>query len=66
LAISVNTGAMALHGPHHSAQKSTTIGVVADLTVSSKFALVKVMIPSAMFDPLVKFALFGCFKSRHE
>jgi hypothetical protein len=44
---------MALHGPHHSAQKSTMIGVLADFTVSSKLELVSVRIPSAIVQPFV-------------
>ena len=34
-AISSSTGATILHGPHHSAQKSTRTGSVADLISSS-------------------------------
>ena len=45
---SFSTGAIALHGPHHSAQKSTKTGVVELFTVSSKLLLVRVIIPSAM------------------
>jgi hypothetical protein len=48
VAISASTGAIALQGPHHSAQKSTRIGVSDDLMVSSKFPVVKVRIDCAM------------------
>src|ERR1700733_7351955 len=36
--ISSRMGAIILHGPHHSAQKSTSTGVSANLTCSSKLA----------------------------
>jgi hypothetical protein len=35
-AISARIGAICLHGPHHSAQKSTRMGVEELLTVSSR------------------------------
>src|SRR5689334_17462884 len=35
-----STGVSILQGPHHSAQKSTTTGCVADPTTSSKVAVV--------------------------
>jgi hypothetical protein len=44
VAISASTGAIALHGPHHSAQKSTKIGKSELPIVSSKFADVSVVI----------------------
>src|SRR6478735_1232191 len=50
-AISPRIGAIILHGPHHSAQKSTTTGLSEDATVSSKVALVRVTMPSAMVGP---------------
>src|SRR4051812_10464616 len=37
-AISSSAGAIMRHGPHHSAQKSTTTGPVALITSASKFA----------------------------
>ena len=43
--ISSRTGAIILHGPHHSAQKSTRSGVSALPTDSSKVASDSVMIP---------------------
>jgi hypothetical protein len=46
-------GAICLQGPHHSAQKSTKIGVEEELTVSSNVELVRVMIPAAIADPFV-------------
>src|SRR6478736_770165 len=51
LAISLRIGAICLHGPHHSAQKSTTTGVDDALTVSSNVELVTVTIPSATEGP---------------
>ena len=41
-AISSSTGAIILHGPHHSAQKSTSTGTSEDLTCSSKLASLRV------------------------
>jgi hypothetical protein len=38
-----NTGANILHGPHHSAQKSTNV-IPSDVTVVSKFSMVKVLV----------------------
>src|SRR4029077_18006513 len=53
LAMSSSTGAIILHGPHHSAQKSTNTGASAPPTPSSNVASVKVTIPSATVGPLV-------------
>src|SRR6185295_5987218 len=47
LAMSSSTGAIILHGPHHSAQKSTSTGASAPPTPSSNVASVRVTIPSA-------------------
>src|SRR4051794_12212041 len=47
LAISSRAGAIILHGPHHSAQKSTTTGVSALPTLSSKVASERVTMCSA-------------------
>src|SRR5262245_49922076 len=44
LASSSRIGAIILQGPHHSAQKSTSTGVVDFKTSSSKFATVRVTI----------------------
>src|SRR5271169_70918 len=43
-AISSSTGAIILHGPHHSAQKSTSTGTSEALTCSSKVASDRVAI----------------------
>src|SRR4051794_25976205 len=43
---SVRIGAMALHGPHHSAQKSTMTGWSEPATVSSKVAVERLTIPA--------------------
>src|SRR5579862_4311141 len=48
VAISSRTGAIILHGPHHSAQKSTSTGVSAALTCSSNVASLRAVIPSLM------------------
>src|ERR1019366_2914986 len=47
-AISSSTGAIILHGPHHSAQKSTSTGTSEDLTCSSKLASLRLVIFSLM------------------
>jgi hypothetical protein len=41
-------GAIILHGPHHSAQKSTNTGSDADATTSSNVAAERVVIDPAM------------------
>jgi hypothetical protein len=41
-------GAIILHGPHHSAQKSTSTGSDADPTTSSKVDAERVLIDPAM------------------
>src|SRR3954452_23790348 len=41
-------GAMRLHGPHHSAQKSTSTGLSAEAMTSVKLAWVRVLMASAM------------------
>src|SRR5437764_433308 len=46
--MSSSTGAISLHGPHHSAQKSTMTAASLEPTDSSKVASERVMIPSAM------------------
>src|ERR1039457_5465130 len=43
-ASSSSTGPIILHGPHHSAQKSTSTGVEAFSTSAAKFSFVKVTI----------------------
>src|ERR1035437_3513351 len=48
VAISSSTGAIILHGPHHSAQKSTSTGTSEDLTCSSKLASLSVVIALLM------------------
>src|SRR6476661_8287551 len=48
-AISSSAGAIILHGPHHSAQKSTTTGLVDLSTSVSKFA--SDTLPTAMGTP---------------
>ena len=50
-AISSSTGEIILHGPHHSAQKSTRTGTSELLTCSSKVASVRVSIFSLMASP---------------
>src|SRR5580704_486578 len=50
-AISSNTGEIILHGPHHSAQKSTRTGTSEALTFSSNVASVKVSIFSLIASP---------------
>src|SRR3954463_10623600 len=51
-AISSSTGAIILHGPHHSAQKWTSTGADEPVTASSKVAVVRWLMPWAMSDPL--------------
>src|SRR3954454_11399508 len=53
LAMSSSTGAIILHGPHHSAQKSTTTGVSAPPIDSSNVASDNVTIPSATGVPFL-------------
>jgi hypothetical protein len=48
VAISSRMGAIILHGPHHSAQKSTTTASPAAPIVSSNVASVRVLILPAM------------------
>ena len=48
LASSDRTGAMSLHGPHHSAQKSTNTNASAPLTSSSNVLSVSSVMPSAI------------------
>src|SRR5215210_1236149 len=48
-AISSSTGATILHGPHHSAQKSTSTGLSLPSTSSAKFASVTVTVLPAMW-----------------
>src|SRR3954453_14945778 len=50
-AISLRIGAIILHGPHHSAQKSTTTGLSEPRTTSSKGEVVRGTRPSAMAGP---------------
>src|SRR5437773_7094854 len=52
-AISWRMGAIILHGPHHSAQKSTRTGSDVDATTSSKVEADSVLIDAAMADSLV-------------
>src|SRR3954469_26006626 len=47
-AISSRTGATILHGPHHSAQKSTSTGLSLPSTSSAKLASVTVLVLLAM------------------
>src|SRR3954463_7831104 len=47
-AISSRTGATILHGPHHSAQKSTSTGLSLPSTSSAKVASVTVLVLPAM------------------
>src|ERR671928_2179603 len=47
-AISSSTGATILHGPHHSAQKSTRTGLSLPSTSSAKVASVTVTVLPAM------------------
>src|SRR5580693_7257402 len=51
-AISSSTGEIILHGPHHSAQKSTRTGTSEPLTCSSNVASLRVTIFSLMRSPL--------------
>src|SRR5258708_518423 len=44
VASSSKIGAMALHGPHHGAQKSTRTGVVAVVTADLKVSVVRLAI----------------------
>src|ERR687898_2938511 len=55
-AISSRTGATILHGPHHSAQKSTRTGLSLPRTSSAKVASVTVTVLPAMVSPLVQLA----------
>src|SRR6516165_12300397 len=50
-AISSRTGVIILHGPHHSAQKSTRTGTSDPLTCSSKVASVRLTIFSLIASP---------------
>src|SRR5271166_6251802 len=50
-AISSSTGTITLHGPHHSAQKSTSTGTSEALTCSSNVASSKVTIFSLITSP---------------
>src|SRR5215213_7769367 len=52
-AISSRTGATILHGPHHSAQKSTSTGLSLSSTSSAKLASVTVLVLPAMVVLLV-------------
>src|SRR3712207_8657948 len=52
-AISSRTGATILHGPHHSAQKSTSTGLSLPSTSSAKVASVTVTVLPAMVVLLV-------------
>src|SRR5581483_12511745 len=54
VAISSRTGAIILHGPHHSAQKSTSTGSVAPLISSSKVLSVKLVMPSPTGSLLIR------------
>src|SRR5689334_16943947 len=47
-AISSSTGATILHGPHHSAQKSTSTGLSLPSTSAAKLASVTVLVLPAM------------------
>src|SRR3954447_9878912 len=47
-AISSSTGATILHGPHHSAQKSTSTGLSLPSTSGAKLASVTVLVLPAM------------------
>src|SRR5438270_6840321 len=51
LAISSRTGATILHGPHHSAQKSTRTGFSLPRTSASKVESVTVLVAPAMVSP---------------
>ena len=54
---SLRIGAMALHGPHHSAQKSTTTGWSEPATVSSKVEVERLTIPAMV---AASFAFLAC------
>src|SRR4051812_10557854 len=56
-AISSSTGATILHGPHHSAQKSTSTGLSLPRTSLAKLASVTVTVLPAMKCSL---SLLGC------
>ena len=49
-ASSSRMGAMALHGPHHGAQKSTRTGVVAEVMADLKVSVVRLAIFSDLMD----------------
>src|SRR4051812_4864086 len=53
-AISSRTGATILHGPHHSAQKSTRTGLSLASTSVSKVSSVTVLVAAPMLSPGVK------------
>src|SRR3954466_12758934 len=50
-AISSSTGATILHGPHHSAQKSTRTGLSLPRTSASNVASVTVLVAAPMRSP---------------
>src|SRR4051794_33937427 len=51
VAISSRTGATILHGPHHSAQKSTRTGLSLPRTSVSKVESVTVLVAAPMVSP---------------
>src|SRR3954447_25044504 len=51
VAISSSTGATILHGPHHSAQKSTSTGLSLPSTSVSNVASVTVLVAAPMVTP---------------
>src|SRR3954469_1639892 len=53
-AISSSTGATILHGPHHSAQKSTSTGLSLPRTSASNVASVTVLVAAPMSGPLAR------------
>src|SRR3954468_16806461 len=58
-AISSSTGATILHGPHHSAQKSTSTGLALPSTSLAKLASVTVLVLPAMSLSLLMLPLEG-------
>src|SRR5205809_7597474 len=69
--ISSNAGAIIRHGPHHSAQKSTSTGPSAPNTSVAKLWSVTVLVAMAGESPaegqrLTLIWAFACHPSRHD
>src|SRR4051794_21844935 len=66
-AISSSTGATILHGPHHSAQKSTSTGLSLPSTSLAKLASVTVtVLPAMVVLPLLVLDIRVCRENRRD